>query len=205
MRFPSFLRSGDPSFWIALLAWAVVLNPAWRPSAQAHPPEERPGVSHATPRPQSDLPKAEIIVNHSTFQVEVASTAAETQKGLMHRTFLPKRHGMLFLFRPAQTVQFWMKDTLIPLDMVFISHWRISRVYRDVPPCRQSACETYGSVEPVDMVMELPAGSVERDKIRPGAPVELRRRGKGARLILGDDSGSRNRRAYDHASDPNER
>jgi uncharacterized protein len=55
-----------------------------------------------------------------TFHCELAITAQQQQQGLMNRSFLPHNQGMLFLIDPPRNVTFWMKDTLIPLDIIFI-------------------------------------------------------------------------------------
>lgn len=54
------------------------------------------------------------------FSVEIADSAAAHKRGLMHRTYLDKNHGMLFLFNDTARRSFWMKNTLIPLDIIFL-------------------------------------------------------------------------------------
>lgn len=69
------------------------------------------------------------------FEVEVASTPRAMQKGLMNRTFLPENGGMLFVFADEGPRVFWMKDTLIPLDMLFIAKdGRINHIHQNAKP-----------------------------------------------------------------------
>ena len=69
-----------------------------------------------------------------TVMVEIARTDAERQQGLMHRKELQDGHGMLFIFERDQILSFWMKDTLIPLSIAYISHdGRIQEIY-DMEP-----------------------------------------------------------------------
>jgi uncharacterized membrane protein (UPF0127 family) len=69
------------------------------------------------------LDKLEIVTASGvhTFSVELASNDAEREKGLMYRRFMPADRGMLFDFKREEPVMFWMKNTYIPLDMIFIS------------------------------------------------------------------------------------
>src|SRR5574337_1112000 len=71
------------------------------------------------------------------FTVEIAATDATRERGLMFRTHLAANHGMLFVFPDAQTRYFWMKNTLIPLDIIFFdAHQRLINVAADTPPCK---------------------------------------------------------------------
>ncbi len=63
----------------------------------------------------------QIRIGYHTFQVEVADTPETWARGLMYRTFLPKHRGMLFMFDRTDIHTFWMKNTVIPLDMIWIS------------------------------------------------------------------------------------
>ncbi len=63
----------------------------------------------------------QVRIGYHTFQVEVADSPETWEKGLMFRTFLPKHRGMLFLFDHDDVHTFWMKNTMISLDMIWIS------------------------------------------------------------------------------------
>src|SRR5687767_12895988 len=69
---------------------------------------------------QSDLPTIRVQLGGDTFTLEVANTEAARQYGLMHRDSMPSDHGMLFVFAEEQRQSFWMKNTRIPLDIIFV-------------------------------------------------------------------------------------
>ena len=103
------------------------------------------------------------------FTVEVAETAAQRRQGLQHRKSLAAGAGMLFDYRRVQPVAMWMKNTLIPLDMLFIDDaGRVVNVARDTEPL---SLATIPSAAPVRAVLEINAGSARRLGIRPGDQV----------------------------------
>ncbi|KIC44471.1 hypothetical protein RA28_16290 [Ruegeria sp. ANG-S4] len=100
------------------------------------------------------------------FDIEVARTPQERSRGLMFREQLPTRAGMLFVFDPPQRVAFWMKNTLIPLDMIFTDRTgTVTHVHEGAIP---------GDLTPIDggdsvyTVLEINAGLAARYGIRPG-------------------------------------
>ena len=82
------------------------------------------GCLAAAPARAQTLDKLEIVTSSGAhaFSVELANTEAERERGLMYRRFMPPDRGMLFDFKREEPVMFWMKNTYIPLDMIFISH-----------------------------------------------------------------------------------
>ncbi|HEX7324595.1 MAG TPA: DUF192 domain-containing protein [Rhodanobacteraceae bacterium] len=108
------------------------------------------------------------IADH-TFDVEVATTMAEREHGLMDRTSMPANHGMLFVFSQAEPLTFWMKNTLIPLDMLFFnSQRRIVSIQADAVPCKADPCKLYPSNVPARYVLELNAGTAAKLGLRVG-------------------------------------
>lgn len=100
------------------------------------------------------------------FKVEMALTPEERSKGLMYRTELAPDAGMLFDFRTDQPIYMWMKNTYIPLDMVFIrSDGRVARIAANTTPL---STETISSGGPVRAVLELPAGTARARGIAVG-------------------------------------
>jgi YVTN family beta-propeller protein len=105
----------------------------------------------------------------SRIFIEVPDDREEFARGLMFRTHLPWNAGMLFAFDDEETRRFWMKNTLIPLDMVFFdSSSKIIDIKENVPPCKQEECPTYPSKEPAQYVLEVNAGFVQEKGIKLG-------------------------------------
>jgi uncharacterized membrane protein (UPF0127 family) len=100
------------------------------------------------------------------FQVELAVTPEETERGLMFRRELPEGHGMLFDFKVDQNVAFWMKNTFISLDMIFIrGDGRILRIAENAEPLSERNIPAGG---PVRAVLEVIAGTARKFGIAPG-------------------------------------
>ena len=94
------------------------------------------------------------------FTVEIADTPAQQQKGLMFRQELAPDAGMLFDFHESRQVSFWMQNTLIPLDMLFIrTDGSIANIHVNAHPLDPTSIPSDG---PVEFVLEIPGGrSVE--------------------------------------------
>ncbi|MBI3647871.1 MAG: DUF192 domain-containing protein [Actinobacteria bacterium] len=105
-----------------------------------------------------------------TLAVRIAQTQEERQKGLMGVTSLPPDEGMAFMFRGPTTASFWMKGTLIPLSVAFVSHDRIVTVL-EMEPCRADPCPTYGAGRPYAYAIEANAGWFEQHGIHAGDEV----------------------------------
>ena len=101
-----------------------------------------------------------------TFAVEVADNDTERAKGLMYRRELPEGQGMLFDFHREQEVSFWMQNTYIPLDMVFIrADGRILRIAENTEPLSTKLIPSGG---PVRAVLEVIGGTTRKLGIAPG-------------------------------------
>ena len=104
------------------------------------------------------------------FSVEIATTPAEQAHGLMERTSMPADHGMLFVFQDAEPQTFWMKNTLIPLDILFFdAHRHLVTIQADAQPCKADPCKLYPSDAPAHYVLELNAGTAAKLGVRKGA------------------------------------
>jgi len=120
-------------------------------------------------QPQNGLREVPLTIDSKTgvhhFTVEVAATPEQQETGLMFRKTLPPDRGMIFPYDPPQDVSFWMKNTLIPLDIIFIrSDGTIVRITK-----AKALDETaLPSGEPVAAVLEIRAGRAAELGIREG-------------------------------------
>ena len=103
------------------------------------------------------------------FQVEVARTDEEQRLGLMFRTSLPQDRGMLFVYDPPQEITMWMRNTRIPLDMVFIAaDGRVLRIARETEPYSLDVIASKGTAA---AVLEINGGLSQKLGIQPGDQV----------------------------------
>ena len=104
-----------------------------------------------------------------TFGVEIAETQEKQALGLMFRDSMPADQGMLFIFPNEARRSFWMKNTRIPLDiMYFDKELKMVSISADTPPCRVSRCPSYPSAGPAMYVLELNAGTASELGVGPG-------------------------------------
>lgn len=102
----------------------------------------------------------------SSFRVEVADSEMEREYGLMCRRSLAPDRGMLFLFSRSEPQMFWMRNTLIPLDIVYIGeNGRVVSISRNVQPLDESGAPSAG---PAKFVLELAAGRAAQIGLLPG-------------------------------------
>lgn len=103
------------------------------------------------------------------FQVEIAGTPEERARGLMFRTELAEDRGMLFIFPRRERIAMWMRNTEIPLDMLFISDdGRVTQIHERAVPHSEAVISSRRRVR---YVLELPGGTAERLGLGPGALV----------------------------------
>ena len=112
-------------------------------------------------------------INGVEIGLEVAATREQQALGLMHRTKLDEKLGMLFPFEPARPVGFWMKNTLIPLDIIYLRNQTVVTVHSHVPPCKVQRCPTYQSRGSIDQVIELAAGQAAVLDIKEGDRINV--------------------------------
>jgi uncharacterized membrane protein (UPF0127 family) len=108
------------------------------------------------------------------FSMEFATDDASREHGLMMRTTLAPDHSMLFVF-PYQAPQgFWMKNTLIPLDILYFdTDRRLVSMQLNVPPCKADPCPIYPSNAPARYVLELSAGTAHRIGAQVGDELKI--------------------------------
>lgn len=116
----------------------------------------------ASPLPTCTTPDGTVIT------LELAVSEEERAQGLMFRDELPPDHGMLFLFGREDYFPFWMKNTFIALDIVWLSAGGdVVYVHRNAVPCRDDPCPSYVPSRRASAVLELAAGQADRHGIRP--------------------------------------
>ena len=128
-------------------------------------------LGFATARGESGLEPLEITTSSGVhaFQVEIAKDEAAREKGLMYRRFMPADRGMLFEFEREEPVAFWMRNTYIPLDMIFVARdGSVTRVAANAEPMSDTAVPSGG---PVIGVLELNGGEAARIGLRRGDKV----------------------------------
>ncbi|MFG1346397.1 DUF192 domain-containing protein [Xanthobacter autotrophicus DSM 431] len=125
-------------------------------------------AAEGAPQPKIPGEALEIATSKGvmTFEVEVARTDEQRTIGLMFRKSVGEQAGMLFDFKVDQPVYMWMKNTLVPLDMLFIrADGSIARIAAMTTPL---STETISSGEPVRAVLEIAGGAAKKLGIKPG-------------------------------------
>ncbi|MFC1776383.1 DUF192 domain-containing protein [Pseudomonadota bacterium] len=110
-----------------------------------------------------------------TFAVEIADTSEKQALGLMFRDNMEADKGMLFIFPNEAPRSFWMKNTRIPLDiMYFDKELKMVSISADTPPCKVTRCPSYPSKGPAMYVLELNAGAAKKLGVGVGDKLTLK-------------------------------
>lgn len=128
----------------------------------------------ASVHPESGLRVIPLTVTHAgkkhVFRVEVAATSREQAKGLMFRTAMGPDEGMIFPMDPPRGASFWMRNTVLPLDILFIGvDGKVSNIAANAVPYDETPLSSVGLVK---AVLELNAGRAAQLGIVPGDTVE---------------------------------
>jgi uncharacterized membrane protein (UPF0127 family) len=144
---------------IAMLALLAACNPRVQDAAQTPP------TATIAAQPESRV----VFPDGYTVRVEIAADDATREQGLMYRDRLAEDAGMLFFFTKTDEYPFWMKNTLIPLDIIWIDEQRkIVHVGRDIPPCRAEPCTSYAPGAKARYVLEVAAGVAAKHHLAEG-------------------------------------
>lgn len=112
---------------------------------------------------------SQVCFKDRCFKVEVVQKKEDLQRGLQSRKFLDAGSGMLFVFSQSRPYSFWMKDTLIPLDMIWMDYARrVVHIEHAVPPCAADPCPRYTSPREALYVLEINAGYARTMDIQLG-------------------------------------
>ena len=109
--------------------------------------------------------------------VEVSKSPKDLAQGLMERSSLTEQEGMLFVYDEDTNPSFWMKNMLIPLDILFIGNdGIIKHIEKEVPPCKvqDDQCIRYTALEPIRQVLELQSGFTSKYGVEIGDRVNLK-------------------------------
>ena len=151
-----------------LLGMLLVLAACAKPNGTASEPPQTATVPAAAAGPRVVFPDGKAVT------VELVADDASRQQGLMFRDQLRPDHGMLFLFPQDGDYPFWMKNTFIPLDMIWIdSGNRIAHIAHDVQPCRADPCPSYPPNATARYVLEVAAGVARQHGLKDGDVVRF--------------------------------
>ena len=106
-----------------------------------------------------------VNIGNNEFIVKTMVSPSFTQMGMQGRDFDDTFNGMLFLMDDEEH-NFWMKNCITPLDIIFIRAKKISKIYHNCPPCKKEPCEHFSGKG--DLVLELPGGTCKKNHIKEG-------------------------------------
>lgn len=110
-----------------------------------------------------------VCIKNNCFSLEIADSLQERERGLMNREHLEKGKGMLFVFKKEGIYKFWMKNTLIPLDIIWIDGaGKVVYIKEEARPCKTDLCESFGPDEKAKYVLEINGGTVSRLQTKIG-------------------------------------
>lgn len=109
--------------------------------------------------------KANIIINGVEYHLEIAKTRAQRSRGLMYRKSLAEKEGMLFIYPGSGDHRIWMKNTLMPLTVIWLDSNESVIAVKQLQPCGANFCPGYGVSRSSKYIIELKAGS---HGIKPG-------------------------------------
>jgi uncharacterized membrane protein (UPF0127 family) len=130
-----------------------------------------PSVSLAA---AAETPDAWAEFHGQRFYLEIAADGPSRARGLMAREHLAVDRGMLFIFPDQRLRAFWMKHTLIPLDIIYLDRdYRVVDMALQAQPCKTLNCPTYPSRAPAQYVLEINAGLARRHGLKIGDVIEV--------------------------------
>jgi uncharacterized membrane protein (UPF0127 family) len=162
MTTTSRMRSKSRTVAVRLTGVALAMAAAWALPARAQ--------YSAAGRAEAVFPDKTVVA------LEVARTEPERSRGLMFRTSMAEQAGMIFLFERPGVYPFWMKNTLIPLDMFWTdTTGKVVWIAESVPPCQADPCPEYPPKAVASYVIETNAGFAKRHAVKVGDVVTLRK------------------------------
>ncbi len=132
--------------WISLLSLALI-------------------TSTFAQEPQTTLPRVKLAAGMHQIDTQVAATPEQRSTGLMHRTTMPQHEGMLFVFEAPTKQCFWMKNTLLPLDIAFVAD---DGTIVNIDQMKPQTLDSHCSDKPVRYVLEMNHGWFAKKGIKAG-------------------------------------
>jgi len=126
------------------------------------------------PSPCPNFDEATVVINQSQeISVAVARSSTAKARGLSGCGALKPGHGMYFSFPEGQIASFWMKDMLIPIDIIWIANQRVIGLEENVPTPQNNNLIIYQPPQPVDAVLEIAAGQAAQLGLTPGGTTKI--------------------------------
>lgn len=129
------------------------------------------------PRESRLVYEGKVKINEKEILVEIAETNLEKARGLSGKTNLTSNEGMLFVFPNNTQPSFWMKDMLMPLDLIWIADGKIVHIHKNVPPPTRGQTDTdlplYRPPQPINYVLEVNGGFSDAFGVKAGDGVEI--------------------------------
>lgn len=114
---------------------------------------------------QPDFPDRRVILHNQAFNLQVATSPEQRLHGLMYRTSLERNAGMLFVYPASGSHRIWMKNTLIPLTVIWLDD-QLRVIHRELlQPCRERHCPGFDAKQPSRYVLELNAAQYSQFRI----------------------------------------
>lgn len=111
-----------------------------------------------------------LTINNNIFNVKCLMTEKDISEGMMGKKFSDQFDGLLF-FMEQGPHSFWMKNCIIPLDIIFIEGGEISKIHSNCQPCKETPCKSYTGTG--DMILELPGNTCKKYNINTGDRISL--------------------------------
>jgi hypothetical protein len=123
---------------------------------------------------QKNKKQGQVCFKNNCFDVELAITQEEQMQGLMFRRSLDKNKGMLFIFNEEGLASFWMKNTLIPLDIIWINkNKEVVFINENTQPCKQDPCPSISPDKKARYVLEINDGISKEIGLKVGDSMEI--------------------------------
>ena len=129
-----------------------------------------PGCRETVEPPQSNLKTISMKLGNESFVLEVANDDTSREIGLMNRDSMPANHGMIFVFAGSELRNFWMKNTRIPLDIIFVDPVGQVVSVKSMEPYDLRSTPSDG---PAQYAIELNVGAATRAGVKPGDKITL--------------------------------